>query len=450
MMLLVVLGMAPTFGQKQYKLGYNLTVTIEGNQDSMLLMGNYYVGGTYAMDTAYRNKHGNFVFQHKDLPMMPGLYFFSNQSGKYVEFVVYHEELKKVKFKTKEEDWLLNMEVTGSHQNELFYEYHKQMGNLFKNQEHVGKHETDSLKNEFIRNNPDCMLAIMMKATRPVLVPTLTAEGDSLSMNERYQYYLKHYWDNLPMDDDMLIRTPAPIFIQPVKDYMDKALKGAPPSTIMPLLDSAIERSRKSKEVFKYLVHTFTEHYLQSNVMVYDEVYVHLVKRYYETGEAFWSSPSVIDEQVHRANCWQNILVGKTAPELIMQDTMGFAHSLHRMRNDYKLLVFWSPSCGHCKTIIPAVNDVYKKWKDTYNIGIYGVLSEPDDNSVKVWKRLINERNLHDGWIHLNGGVANVDWREVYDVQTTPQIFLLDKDNKIIGKRMNAEIFDMIMEAQKK
>lgn len=439
--------MLPAFGQKQYEKGYHITLTIEGNQDSMMLMGNYFVGGTYAMDTAYRDKKGNFVFQSKDLPVMPGLYFFANQEGKFVEFLMYHEPMKKVKFKTKEEDWLSNMEVTGSVQNQQFYQYHRAMAKLYEDTNHVEVRVTDSVKNAFIRKYPDCMLSKMMVATRPVLVPTISETGDSMSNNERFDYYLHHYWDNIPLDDDMLVRTPAPIFIRPVKDFMDQVLKGAPPSVIMPLLDSTIEKSRKSPEVFKYLVHTFTEHYLQSNVMVYDEVYVHLVKRYYESGEAYWSSPSVIDEQVQRAHRWENILVGKIAPELIMKDTLGYAHSLYRMRNDYKLLVFWSPSCGHCKTIIPAVNEVYKKWKDTFDIGIYAVLSEPDDYSVVQWKKIINDKGLHEGWIHVNGGVANVDWREVYDVHTTPQIFLLDKDNRIIGKRMNAELFDMIMKS---
>ena len=50
--------------------------------------------------------------------------------------------------------------------------------------------------------------------------------------------------------------------------------------------------------------------------------------------------------------------------------------------------------------------------------------------------------------MNLNGGEANVDWREVYDIQTTPQIFLIDnKDHKILAKKLSAELLETIFKA---
>ena len=47
-----------------------------------------------------------------------------------------------------------------------------------------------------------------------------------------------------------------------------------------------------------------------------------------------------------------------------------------------------------------------------------------------------------------NGGEANVDWREVYDITTTPQIFLIDnKDHKFLAKKLNADILETILQA---
>jgi hypothetical protein len=37
-------------------------------------------------------------------------------------------------------------------------------------------------------------------------------------------------------------------------------------------------------------------------------------------------------------------------------------------------------------------------------------------------------------------------FREYYNVYTTPQVYLLDKDKKIIGRRLNAEILEEILE----
>ena len=54
----------------------------------------------------------------------------------------------------------------------------------------------------------------------------------------------------------------------------------------------------------------------------------------------------------------------------------------------------------------------------------------------------------HPRWINLNGGEANVDWREVYDITTTPQIYLIDNnDHKFVAKKLSADILETILQA---
>lgn len=450
---LMVCAFQPATAQKNKKSsgkGYRFTVKIDNCKDTMLLLGNYYLGGTYAIDSAHINKKGYFVFENKEKLLMPGMYFFSNRNGDFAEFVIYHEDISNIIFHTKNENWSRNMVIENSPQNSWFYEYQLANEYLFADGRKGTHAQVDSVKNDFIQRHPQSMLAIMMESTRPISVPYVNEQGDSLTGQQRLDYFQRHYFDNMPLSDDFLTRTPKSILVMPVKDYMEKALDGAMPETIIPLLDAAIEKSRKSKEVFHYLVHTFTEYYLKSNVMVYDEVYVHMIKRYYETGEAFWASPSTIDKEVTRANKWEKILVGKTAPELILNDTSDTPHSLHRMPNQLKLLVFWSPSCGHCKTTIPAINEKLQELRKDYDVQAFAIFTEPDENTTPRWKKFIKDHNLNEGWIHLNGGIANVDWRDVYDVTSTPRIFLLDQDNKIVAKNLNAEIFEMAVKANGK
>lgn len=176
-----------------------------------------------------------------------------------------------------------------------------------------------------------------------------------------------------------------------------------------------------------------------------------MIHRYYATGEAVWASPSSIDENVHRADIWEKILVGKTAPELILKDTMGTFHSLRMecSQHQYTLLIFWSPTCGHCKVTIPEMHEIYEKYKKEYDIAAFAILSEPDDATRPKWKKFINQHELGD-WLHLDGGEANVDWKEVYDVITTPKIFLLDRERKILFKKFSSETLEGIIKSQLK
>lgn len=426
---------------------YNFTLTIRGNDDTMMLLGFYFAGDTYILDSARIDRKGCFVFSSKDRNLEPGLYFFANRKGHYVDFVVYHEKLD-FSFATDEADWTANMVVKGSKQNEQFYNYHrasKRIYDLYSDTAAatVSRRQLalDSMRADFILRYPDCMLSKMMQASNPIIVPTLSPSGDSLSNAQRRDYFIAHYFDNMPLDDDMLVRTPRNIFYRSVMDFFNKYLKGAPADLIISCADSLIDRARPAKENFKWLVHNITEMYLQSHITLYEAVYVHLVQRYYASGDAFWSSPSFIDQEVERANRTERLLIGKVAPELVLFDTNHLAYSLHRMQHRYKLLVFWSPTCGHCKSIIPQLYEKFEQYREQYDIGAMAILTEPDDNTRPAWKRFINEHHLHH-WAHLDGGEANVDWHEVYDVVTTPQIYLIDSDNRIIAKKLNADTFE--------
>ena len=47
--------------------------------------------------------------------------------------------------------------------------------------------------------------------------------------------------------------------------------------------------------------------------------------------------------------------------------------------------------------------------------------------------------------MNLNGAEANVDWREVYDITTTPQVYLIDnKDHKFIAKKLNGSLMEQL------
>lgn len=461
---LLLLGAAPqeaqaARGKKEPYKGYRFTLFIYGNTDSVMYLGNYYAGGTYAFDTARISPKGMFVFENKEKVLKPGLYFFVNPAGIYVEFAVYGNEKLDFHFDTEEPGWQRNMNVKGSKENKLLFDFHKATRAIYSTIDSAQAAMTDSaafaafrrhqlmrmdsLNYAYIDTYPNSLLVLMMNATRDPDVPVTDKDGKKLSDNERWQYMMEHYFDYTRLDDDALIRTPLKIFKERLDRYLDVFLKNAPPDIIIKYIDPIIDRAKPSKENFRYLIHTLAEKYLQSNIMSYDEIYVHLVKRYIEPGLCDWMSPSTVDMNVKRADTWEKLLIGKKAPQLIMKDTKGQWHDLYSIPNKYTLLVFWSPTCGHCKTVIPDLYKRYAKYKDQCDIGTYAILSEPDEPTRPKWHEFIKANNLE--WLNIDGGEANIDWHEVYDIETTPQIYLLDKDKKILAKRLNADSFEEVI-----
>ncbi|KWW32123.1 MAG: alkyl hydroperoxide reductase [bacterium P3] len=440
---------------------YRITLTIHDCPDSVMYLGYYYAENSYVFDTALRDKKGRFVFSGDNRDLLPGMYFFSASASRWMDFVVYHEK-PFFTFTTDEADWVGNMQVKGSRENEVFFNYKRGDNLLYAEYEQRMAHADSAVrrrleaellqrqreyKNQFIRDHPDRMISLAMQATKDVYpsVPLLSPDGDTLSQRQRYEYYMAHYFDSMPLHDDMLVRTPSSVFYQRVMDYFDIYLKGASPETVIAYADSLIERARPSKENFKWLVHTVKEKYLHSNITAYESVVVHMIHRYYTSGDAYWCSASTIDEMTALADKCELLLIGRTAPELILFDTLRVPHSLHHLPHRYKLLVFWSPACGHCKTMVPELYQRYRALAERYDIGAFAVLSEPDDATRPLWHRFIADHRLD--WLNLDGGEANIDWHDVYNVVTTPQVYLLDQDNRIMAKKFNAETFQRIVEA---
>lgn len=458
--LLTFIG-GPQAASAKPKNSYEITLKIEGGKDTMMMLGCYYARGNQVIDTAYRDSKGRFFFSGVDtLPW--GLYFFANPAGNYVEFVVYKEK-PFFTFETKEDDWTTNMKVKGSKENDFFFDFHRIDGALtrdlmkkqrtldsaafeaYKRQELL---RLDSIKHDLIVRFPQRMLSKMMLATAENDTPEVDENGDSLTLNQRRDYYLHHYFDNLPLDDNFYVRTPKAVFYDRVMPFFDSYLKYAPPEVIKEFVDTVMRKALKAPDVFQYLVIRLTEKYLQSNVMVHDEVYVYLVQNYFATSANFWSSPSGIEKELIRANKWERLLVGHQAPELILYDTLHHPHSLHAMPNRWKLLIFWSPNCGHCKHIIPKVYEIYMANREKYDLGVFAILSEPDDKTRVDWHNFLRDNGIDSPtWINLDGGEANVDWHDVYDITSTPQIYLLDQYNIIQAKKLSDGNLEQVLRA---
>lgn len=459
-LLLALVLAVPVQAKKKPK--YEIILKINKCPDTMMMMGYYYAKGNHVMDTAFLDKKGRFVFSSDTDTIPNGLCFFANSHGKYVEFVMYHEK-PFFEFETDNKDWTSNMKVKGSTQNQLFYDFHRAEGAIsgeltrqemlmdsvaFKEYCRQELTRLDSIKMHYITHYPDLLLSKMMVATKEIEVPLVDANGDSLSNIQRRDYYLEHYFDNIALGDNAMFHTPKAVFHDRVIGYFDNVLKYASPKVIIQYMDPVLDKTKSARETFQYLVVTLTQKYLQSKVMVYDEVYVHLVQKYYVSEDNWWSSPSTMDKEGIRAAKWERLLVGREAPELILFDTLRVPHSLHSLPHKWKLLVFWSPNCSHCQHIIPEVYRVFEKLQDEYDLGAFTILSDPDDKTRKEWKAFMQKNNMtHPAWLSLDGGEANCDWHDVYDIQTTPQIYLIDENNIIQAKKLGESSIENVLNA---
>ena len=149
--------------------------------------------------------------------------------------------------------------------------------------------------------------------------------------------------------------------------------------------------------------------------------------------------------------------LGEQAANLELLDTAGKPKPLYNLSSDYTVVIFWDPNCGHCKEEIPRLDSIYRaSWK-AKKVKIYAVLSENDDQKNN-WKKFIREPDI-TGWTNVYQSKKQADeqldsnrpnFRQLYDVITTPTLYLLDKEKRIIGKKLTLLQMNDLLETKLK
>ncbi len=439
-------------------LATDLKIHIKGMTNGECLLGYHYGEKNSIVDTAKVDANGWMEF--KDTTAQPGgIYFVLLPSKKYFEIIL--TDGQKFTVETDTVDFIRNTKITGNKENQYFYEYLTYLSDQqkllqpiqsqlkkTKNRDSIAilqkkSAAIDSTVRSYKRayyktKHPETFMAEVLAAMDEPDQITYSkcprkADG-SIDSTYNYWNFRKHYWDGMNFSDDRLVRTP--VYANKLKFYIEK-LTPPHPDSIMVACDWLIEKSRPGKELFKYTVSTLTVNYETSKVMGYDAIFVHLVDNYYKTNQAWWVSEEQNTKIVNRANQLSYSLMGKTAVNLMMNDTSGHMQILQTVKAKYTVLIFWEPTCSHCKKEMPLLKAYYDSLHTAgVSFEVYAIVSEMDS---KAWKAFIKEHNL--SWINVTAKDAQelATAKYYYDVYSTPTLYLLDENKTIFGKRLDVE-----------
>ncbi|MDR1181506.1 MAG: DUF5106 domain-containing protein [Bacteroidales bacterium] len=457
-----------TFSQKKEKKQDSkneIKFIFEGMPDTLLYLANYYADKTYIYDTLRLSPKEPYTFiSKKDTTIPRGIYWLANQDKvKLMEIIVDSSTsftVKATNLNPEAIDILNNVRFINSPENEVMNSFFLNMmrfqreiytlANEIKEEETAEVPNTtrideqkskrkiyqDSMRSymvDFIENNRHTLFGKAQLLLQDVSIPEppKNPDGSLVDSNFQYDYYLNHYWDNTDFSEPALISTPA--FHPRLKTYFDEIV---PPliDSVIKYADLLIERAKDNPELFKYIVWYITNKYERSQYVAQDAIFVHMVQEYYAKGLCTWTDEAVLERMIKQADKLSQILIGRKAPELYMPDTNGVFHSNYDINRKYTIMWFWDLNCGHCKTASPKLVEFYNRAKDSLDFEIYAVCITAD--SVK-WKQAIIDRQFP--WINVGGNKANIDYIVVYDVPTTPVIYVLDKEKKIIVKKIGVD-----------
>jgi thiol-disulfide isomerase/thioredoxin len=461
-----------------YSQSYKIQIRLKDFPNDTVVLGHRFNASFVPKDTTVLDKQGNGLFIGKQ-PLPQGMYLVYLPNKSFFDLLISNDQEFYVENDTL--DFVNHIIIKGSDENTSFYEYQKYLQRQSqkareiqdKIKTSVNPDESDGFKkeldllnaevmnyiNQVISQNQGSYFGKFILSLQDINVPDPPKDenGNIIDSSFQYRYYKNHYWDNFDVSDVRLLRTP--FYEQKVMTYIERVAYQIPDSLIREV-DMLIEKSRTDPQLFRYMLITLFNYYAKSQIMGMDAVYIHIAEKYY-IPEATWSDQEFIDKLKERVEKSKPTLIGQTArdiqlvnlssdhfiaaaenEELKKNPYLGTFFNLHDIKAEYIILFFWEADCGHCKTATPELYQVYQRLKGK-NVKVVAVnLLGGEEGKVK-WIDFVNEHGLYD-WINC-WNPYDFEFKKVYDIVTTPALFLLDKEKKILAKRITPEQAEQII-----
>ncbi|MDD3860473.1 MAG: DUF5106 domain-containing protein [Bacteroidales bacterium] len=451
---------------------YEINVKINGVSDTVIYLGHHFGEKKYVIDTARIDSKGNAVFTG-DKELNKGIYLVVMPSKGMTYFEILMTNNQKFSIETDTTDFSKNMKVKGCKENIIFNEYQQKMSEIQNKRIDLNKEYEAATDNEdekkriadlmndlnderleymdkIIDQNPDTFFSKILLSLKEVKIPESPKDenGEEIDPQFQYKYYKSHYWDYIDFSENGLLRTP--IYENKLNYYFEKM--------VVPMADSMMPEARaiirKAYEGGDSLMFQFTTshllHYFESSkVMGYDAVFVDIAEEWYLSGKAHWADTSFMAKLIERVEKITPTKLGNIATDLTRMQTIDEKYiSLHQVDADYTVLVFYEPHCGHCKKEVPKLMDEFRDSLKILNVNIFALYTQYDKEE---WKTFLDEKNLYeDGWYNVwDGPYPHSKFRDFYDIYSTPVVYVLNREKKIIGKRIGVESIKDLIEFDK-
>ena len=438
---------------------------MDGFEGKEAYLGYYFGDKQYLKDTAYVQSNGWFYFEGNE-KLDGGMYLVVLPPDNQFFQILIDDNNQWISMETKYADLPGAMKTSGSEDNKLFYEYlnfltekRPKADDLRKQLEAAGEDEKkkakaqekiDALDKEvadyqksIVAKHPKSMTAAVIKANQPLEnMPEFT--GEQKEKDTKAFYWTRQHWfDNIDLSDPKMLRTP--FLFQKIDHYVNKMTVQHPDSFNI-AIDKVLEMTRPAPETFKYYLIHFLNYFAKSNIVGMDAVYVHIAQKYYKSGQAPWTEEDQLKKIIENADRLEPLLIGKKAPNIEMETQDGKKIWLHDFKSPLTVLFFWDPECGHCKKSMPEMVQFAKDYKDK-GVAIFAIctklVTRDDEGNLSL-------KEVDSCWSTIKDREMNVffnavdpyhrsRYKTLYDIRSTPQIYVLDTDKEILSKRIGAE-----------
>ncbi|GHT08142.1 hypothetical protein FACS189432_08360 [Bacteroidia bacterium] len=419
----------------------------------------YFNGSVYKQDSVVLSAQGEGIL-HKNEHYPEGQYLIQLREDLHVDFLLADDQTFSLSIDTS--DLILQTKITGAKQTEALLAYMQFLnGEQKKRQKIVGDFQAlpekqrnlDAAKAQLavLNENVDKYqtdlhsrfkgewVSLFLRSVDPVTTGPYPSPKTPEEYDEEFYYQKYHYFDNVNLQDSRFWRTNY--FPQRIITYMEKQIE-QDPDTLANAASRLVAKTLGDSLCFYLMAEKLFRYSTGSNIMGMENIWMKLLEDYYHKGLIQWSDSAVREDIEFEYLKARYNRIGMIAHDLELLNADGKTFHLYDLGKKYTLLYFFEPDCGRCVKTTPEIYEkIYKKYTgkglDVVAVYIY--------NNKAQWLDFIKNNHLEgENWHNLWDPEHRSTYYRYYDTSSTPGIYVLDENKKIIAKKIDVETLDKI------
>ncbi len=245
-----------------------------------------------------------------------------------------------------------------------------------------------------------------------------------------------HFWDGIedfdgPTDEN-------PVLTAQLDFYFDKLVAPLTDSITLEI-NRLIEKTSSNADLRDFILWHLLEKYRHPEYMNQDQIFVWLYDEYFsqlEVKDLNETNLALIREKAERL---RRLALFNIAPDIKLSDS---THLLS-LESDFTALFFYDHDCELCHQEIRDLNMVCAAHPE---IAILTIDLNLDNSSgIEIRAKGNGELKSPNQYRQIANQSELVRLSETYDIETTPTIFVLDKEKRIIAKKIRAKQIPLIL-----
>ena len=219
-----------------------------------------------------------------------------------------------------------------------------------------------------------------------------------------------HFWDGIEAFDGPTDENP--VLAAQLDFYFDKMVAPLPDSITMEI-DRLAERTSYNTDLRDFVLWHLLEKYRHPEYMSQDQVFVWLYDNYFSQIDIKDLNADNLAMIRDKAERLRRLALFNTAPNFMLNDAV----DLESFKSEFIVLFFYDHDCDLCRQERQELDSIIGQHPE---ITLLAIDMNTDDMRMD-------------------------DLYELYDIETTPLIYVLDREKRIIAKKIQAQQIGLVL-----